>query len=321
MSMSASALTRNFKRKIEQVLRSLSSFSSYYLNPFALCVYLGLTLAGVFLDYRSQQIESLPVIVMLCALAAILAWAFNFRRLLGMSEIPVSTIASAAQGYVELFGTAKSIALTRSPIRGVECVWFRLWVYSRDSNYMWRLADYRISAQPFLLQDDTGRCRIDPAGAEVFAASRHVLVQHGHKYIEDVLFADKPVYVLGDLDTGSQINTEAEIHQHAGKLIAKLKQSKSRLLQQFDFNRDGEIDLQEWEHARESAYAEARARHAQRLEIEEHLLVKPANNKLFLISGIAPQALRQHYRRWAWTHFVLFCVAILFSVLIGSLAS
>lgn len=318
MSMSASALTRSFKRKIEQVLRSLSSFSSYYLNPFALCVYLGLTLAGVFLDYRSQQIQSLPAILMLCALTAILAWAFNFRRLLGISEVPVSTIASAAQGYVELYGTAKAITLTRSPIRGAECVWFRLWVYSRDSNYMWRLVDYRMSAQPFLLQDGTGQCRIDPAGAEVFAASRHVIEQHGHKYIEDVLFAEKPVYVLGDLDTGSQINTEAEIHQHAGKLITKLKQSKSRLLQQFDFNRDGEIDLQEWEHARESAYAEARARHAQRLEIEEHQIAKPANNKLFLISGIAPQALRQQYRRWAWVHFSLFCLAVAMSILISN---
>lgn len=174
-----------------------------------------------------------------------LAWAFNFKRLLGMSEIPVATIASAAQGYVELFGTSKSLTLTRSPIRGVECVWFRLWIYSRDTNYMWRLADYRISEQPFEIQDDSDVRRIDPKGAEVFAASRHVVVQNGHKYIEDVLFANSPVYVLGDLDTGSQINTEAEIHQDAGKLITQLKQSKSKLLQQFDLNRDGEIDLHE----------------------------------------------------------------------------
>ncbi len=295
-----------------------SRLSSYYLNPFALCVYLGLTLAGIFLDYRSQQVYALPEIFMLCALAAMLAWAFNFKRLLGMSEVPVSTIASAAQGYVELLGTAKTITLTRSPIRGVECVWFRLWVYSRDSNYMWRLADYRMSAQPFLLQDETGRCRIDPEGAEVFAASRHVVVQNDHKYIEDVLFADKPLYVLGELDSGSQINAEAEIHQEAGRLIIKLKQSKARLLQRFDFNRDGEIDMHEWEHARENAYAEAHARHAQRLEIEEHQIAKPANQRLFLLSGISPQALRQHYRRWTLLHFAIFCVAVMLSLLIAN---
>lgn len=299
----------------------MRQLSSYYLNPLALCVYTGLVLAGVFLDYRSHHINQLPLVFVLTALVATLAWAFNFKRLLGMSEIPVATIASAAQGYVELFGTSKSLTLTRSPIRGVECVWFRLWIYARDTNYMWRLADYRISEQLFELQDDSGVCRIDPRGAEVFAASRHVVVQHDHKYIEDVLFADKPVYVLGDLDTGSQINTEAEIHQDAGKLMTRLKQSKVRLLQQFDLNRDGEIDMHEWELARESAYAEVRAKHAQRLQSELHLIAKPANKRLFLISGISPHALRQHYQRWAWVHFSFFCLAILFSVFIGNLAA
>lgn len=299
----------------------MRQLSSYYLNPLALCVYTGLVLAGVFLDYRSHHIHQLPLVFVLGALVAMLAWAFNFKRLLGMSEIPVATIASAAQGYVELFGTSKSLTLTRSPIRGVECVWFRLWIYTRDTNYMWRLADYRISEQLFELQDDSGVCRIDPRGAEVFAASRHVVVQHDHKYIEDVLFADKPVYVLGDLDTGSQINTEAEIHQDAGKLMTRLKQSKARLLQQFDLNRDGEIDMHEWELARESAYAEVRAKHAQRLQSELHLIAKPANKRLFLISGISPHALRQHYQRWAWAHFSFFCLAILFSVFIDNLAA
>jgi len=295
--------------------------SSYYLNPLALCVYTGLVLAGIYLDYRSHHINQLPLVFLLGALIAVLAWAFNFKRLLGMTEIPVSTIASAAQGYVELFGTSKSLALTRSPIRGVECVWFRLWIYSRDTNYMWRLADYRISEQLFEMQDDTGTCRINPRGAEVFAASRHVVEQHGHKYIEDVLFADSPVYVLGDLDTGSQINTEVEIHQDAGRLITQMKQSKTRLMQQFDLNRDGEIDMHEWALARESAYAEVRARHAQRLQNELHLIAMPANKRLFLISGISPHALRQHYQRWAWIHFSLFCLAALLSFSIRNLAS
>lgn len=299
----------------------MRQLSSYYLNPLALCVYTGLVLAGIFLDFRSHHINQLPLVFALGALVAMLVWAFNFKRLLGMSEIPVATIASAAQGYVELFGTSKSLTLTRSPIRGVECVWFRLWIYSRDTNYMWRLADYRISEQMFELQDDTGVCRIDPRGAEVFAASRHVVVQHGHKYIEDVLFADSPVYVLGDLDTGSQINTEAEIHQEAGKLITQLKQSKTRLLQQFDLNRDGEIDMHEWELARERAYAEIRAKHAQRQQSEVHLIAKPANKRLFLISGISPHALRQHYQRWAWVHFSFFCLAILLSAFIDNLAA
>lgn len=299
----------------------MRQLNSYYLNPLALCAFVGLVLAGVFLDYRSRHYDQLPIILSFSALIAMLAWAFNFKRLLGISEVPISTIASAAQGYVELLGTSRSAVPTRSPIRGIDCVWFRLWVYVRDTNYVWRLADYNASEQLFELQDASGVCQIDPRGAEVVAASRHVIVQNDHKYIEDVLFADKPIYVLGDLDTGSQINTESEIHKDVGKLITQWKQSKLRFLQQFDLNRNGEVDMHEWEQARVRAYTEVHQQHAQRLKSEVHLIARPANKRLFLISGLSPHELRQRYTYWALTHFSLFCLAFVLSLVTRSLAT
>lgn len=298
----------------------MRQYSSYYLNPLALCLYAGLVLAGVFLDYRSHHFKQLPLVLALSAVVAMLAWAFNFKRLLGISEIPISTIASAAQGYVELFGQSKQLMPTRSPIQGVNCVWFRLWVYVRDTNYMWRLADYKMSEQMFELQDASGVCRVDPRGAEVFAANRHVIVQHNHKYIEDVLFADKPVYVLGDLDAGSQRDIQAEIYNDVSQMMKQWKQSKHRLLQKFDLNRDGEVDMHEWELAREHAYAEVQRQHAQKLKHEVHLIAKPAKG-LFVISGISPHKLRQHYQHWAMLHITLFFLALVFSLAIHYLAA
>lgn len=298
----------------------MRQYSSYYLNPLALCVYLGLVLAGVFLDYRSHYFNQLPLIFTLSAVVAMLAWAFNFKRLLGITEIPISTIASAAQGYVELFGQSKPLLPTRSPIQGVNCVWFRLWVYVRDTNYMWRLADYKMSEQMFELHDESGVCRVDPKGAEVFAANRHVIVQHNHKYIEDVLFADKPIYVLGDLDTGSQRDLQSEIYNDVGKLITQWKQSKHRFLQRFDLNRDGEVDMREWELAREHAYAEVKLKHAQQLKNEVHSIAKPTKG-LFVISGISPHKLRLYYRYWAMLHFTLFFLALTLALIINHLAA
>ncbi|HSI38851.1 MAG TPA: hypothetical protein VK946_07255 [Methylotenera sp.] len=297
--------------------------SSYYANPLALCVYIGLVVAGIFLEHRNHQHHELLVALSLSALVAMLVWAFNFKRLLSISEIPTSTIAAAAQGYVELSGKSKSILPMRSPIRGVDCVWFRMWVYVRDSNHMWRLAQYNASEQLFEMQDLTGRCRIDPKGAEILAASRYVRVQNDHKYIEDVLFSDKPIYVLGDLDTGSQINTEAEIYQDVGKLVTQWKRSKLKFLQQFDLNRDGAVDMQEWELAREKAYAEVKLKHEIRAKNEVHLISQPRNNRLFLISGISPHMLRQSYKNWAIVHFMLFSAAAIacISLIVSRLAT
>ncbi len=293
---------------------------SYYLNPLALCVCLALVLAGAYDDYQDRQAHQLPMLFGASALVAIFAWAFNYKRLLAISEVPISTIASAAQGYVELFGKSRQCLPMRSPIQGVACVWYRLWVYARDSNYMWRLEDYQVSEQVFELHDESGVCLVDPHGADIYAAKRHVVTQNGHRYIEDVLFADKSIYVLGDLDTGTQAHTEEEISREAGKLLTQWKQSKTKLLQRFDLNRDGEIDMLEWEHAREQAYAEVERKQSQLLKREQHLIAKPQNKRLFVISGITPQALRQRYRYWAIVHFSIFAIAVLFSFVASYLA-
>jgi len=303
-----------------QSFRSCVQFRSYYLNPLALCVCVGFVLAGVYLDYRNQQAHQLPLLFGMSALVAIFAWAFNYKRLLAISEVPISTIASAAQGYVELFGKSKHLIPMRSPIQGVHCVWFRLWVYARDTNYMWRLEDYQVSEQVFELHDESGVCVVDPKGAHIYAASRHVITQNGHRYIEDVLFTDKSIYVLGDLDGNTQANTESEIHQEVGKLLTQWKQSKTRLLQRFDLNRDGEVDMHEWALAREQAYSEVKLKQAQLLKNERHLIAKPKNKRLFVISGITPQALRLRYRYWAIVHFSIFLAAILLSFLASYLA-
>jgi len=293
---------------------------SYYLNPLALCVCLGLVLAGVYLDYQDGQAHQLPMLLGVSALVAIFAWVFNYKRLLAISEVPISTIASAAQGYVELYGKSRQRLPMRSPIQGVACVWYRLWVYTRDSNHMWRLQDYQVSEQVFELHDATGVCLVDPKGADIYAAKRHEVIQNEHRYIEDVLFADKSIYVLGDLDASTQAHTEAEINREVGKLLTQWKQSKSRLLQRFDLNRDGEIDMQEWEHAREQAYSDIKRQQSQLLKSEQHLIAKPQSKRLFVISGITPQALRQRYRYWAIVHFTIFSIAVLFSFIASYLA-
>ena len=55
---------------------------------------------------------------------------FNYWRLLKITEAPTSTIASAAQGYIELQGVASTLKAFKTPYHGIPCVWYRGWVYA-----------------------------------------------------------------------------------------------------------------------------------------------------------------------------------------------
>ena len=178
----------------------LRRWCSRYLNAITLSVHAGFLLAFLFeFDIAGHEVWQAFLFVSL--LLSVYAWHFNFRRLLAIVEHPTSTIAAAAQGYVELKGRARQLLPMRSPLTQTPCVWFRYWVYVKDHQNVWRLGDYLSSEQPFELEDLTGRCVVDPTNAEVMLAERHDKTQHDHKYIELLIREGKPIYVLGELET------------------------------------------------------------------------------------------------------------------------
>ena len=85
-------------------------------------------------------------------------------------DTPTSKIRSAAQGYVELYGELKEgESLLSSPLSGNSCVW---WSFSIDKqvrddrdNKSWQQVEKGTSSELLCLNDGTGECWIDPAGA------------------------------------------------------------------------------------------------------------------------------------------------------------
>ncbi|HET7597715.1 MAG TPA: hypothetical protein VFK15_12355, partial [Burkholderiales bacterium] len=77
---------------------------------------------------------------------------------------PTSKVASAAQGYVELFGRSELLDGSRlvSTRTGLPCCWYRYYIERRTSNDKWEYVDSGESQDHFLLVDDTGRCVISP---------------------------------------------------------------------------------------------------------------------------------------------------------------
>jgi predicted Zn-dependent peptidase len=83
------------------------------------------------------------------------------------------------------------------------------------------------------------------------------------------------------------------------------------MLMRFDLNRDGKVDMQEWELARTQARREVEQQHLMKAHHGSFTLAKPADGKLYLISALSPQILRNHYQYWSLAHLVLLVVLLM----------
>jgi len=217
-----------------------------------------------------------------------------------LQDTPTALIRSASQGYVELQGYAELMegdAIT-APLSSRTCIWHRHKVEEIGKNRSeafflyfvampeWRTIDSGVSGNLFYLVDSTGRCAVDPDGAKVTPSARDVwygnnripgrlkrnprwlrftgLAQIGrhYRYTEERIEPGDPLYALGDFTTHRGAGTAFDRGDDVRELLAKWKQDNTILLAQFDANNDGEIDMNEWEAARNAAQAQVDQRRA-----------------------------------------------------------
>jgi len=242
---------------------------------------------------------------------------FNFWRLLKITEAPISTIAAAAQGYIELHGKASTQKPLNTPYHGIPCVWYRAWVYANriDNPYSkkvidTRLLEYSESDITFQLDDQTGTCMVNPNGAEVVFAQKRTLFKNEHRYVEEYLPAGRPLYVLGQLDTRHEQGDIEAINRDIRATLAELKLSPNKLLNRYDHNRNGQIDMDEWELARQDAIKQVQAKHTMMEHTGSFTLIRPTEQHLFLISAKAPHELRASYHRWSIIHLLILVILL-----------
>lgn len=282
----------------------------------------GLPLGLLYLGFRSHDQRW---ILAACALAAVIslsAWIGALLRARTIADIPTSNIASAAQGYIELQGWASNkpeyYLVGKS---GMTCVWFRCISFRKDGNNRWHEFDRQSSESIFELADNSGGvCLIDPEHAEVVSNHQRTWYQDEMKFVEDLLIPGQPLYVLGELTTLAPDHGATTIAGEVSHLLKSWKQDPDGLLQHFDSNRDGKIDLQEWELARQAAHRQVMTQnhHFQR-QPGIHLMARPKNRRLFLISNLAPQQLRLRYSIWSWLHLLMFSAAVVIGLKLAML--
>lgn len=110
------------------------------------------------------------------------AWALmmsvaRLREVRLMQDLPTSKIRSAAQGYVELAGRARPgiKGSFRCPVGGLECLWWDYEIQKKQwfDNDMETVAS-DTTTESFYLEDDTGRCIVNPHGARIIPSVSYV---------------------------------------------------------------------------------------------------------------------------------------------------
>jgi hypothetical protein len=250
------------------------------------------------------------------------AWAKNRT----VEDTPTSRVRSAAQGYVELTGRglASPDSSNKAPLTGTPCTWWRYKIEERRAtgrSRSWSTIQSDTSVAPFLLDDGTGHCLIDPRGAEVFPGAKDVwygpeewpqvhipngtgvfgwlvdnLVTDKYRYTEYRLQADEELYAIGAFRSLGGAGVE-DPDDAVAALLHAWKEDPAALLARFDTNHDGTLSVAEWEQARAAARREVlEHRAAETRPPSLNVLADPGDGRSFLLAACDAKTLARRFR-------------------------
>jgi len=249
------------------------------------------------------------------AFVSLFAWYSALHRLRTISGTPTSRIGSAAQGYVELIGHGEVHGVPiLSRYSNLPCLWCRYKLERRRSdNKGWATEEQGENSAPFVIDDGSGKCIVDPQGAEILTRHKDSWTSGGHRYTEWKLLDIDFIYTLGEFKTVGGSNTTLTKDELVKQVLSEWKMDSDDLLRRFDLDNNGVLDMQEWMLARQAAKREADKRlNDAYAEPDINFMLRPHDGRLYLISNLNQGRLALRYKLWAWGH-----VIILFSALGG----
>jgi len=256
---------------------------------------------------------------------------YFFHRMRVLADIPTSKIRSAAQGYLELIGHGELMEGPQiiAPLTGKVCTWYQYMIQerrrSRRKNH-WVTVEKGISDELFLIIDETGKCVIDPEGASVVpsasdtwygssprpgkSTSGNFLMGKRYRYIEKRMHPGEPLYAIGLFQSVGGASGEFNANAEVVDILKEWKNDSEYLLKNFDANRDGQIDMHEWEKVRKAALAKV-------MESHKEMKTAPAVNMLsrthdkrrpFILSFVPQEDLIKRYRLFSYGLISMFFI-------------
>jgi hypothetical protein len=247
------------------------------------------------------------------------------RRARLIEDTPTSKVRSATQGYVELIGTGHNLKgqSLMAPLTATPCTWYRYKIQRRvqsGKSTRWQTVKSETSSLPLLLKDSTGRCVINPTGAEVIPAVNQVWYGHAswpsvkaiprsagmlgslvgrgrYRYTEQRMHPGETLYALGEFVTLSGNASQQGIDRQVSATLRSWKQKPEQLLQLFDTDQDGNLDLEEWEQVRTAARKIVlKDRLAKSTRIPVHTLGRSRNGQPFILSTESQRSMSRKFR-------------------------
>ena len=262
---------------------------------------------------QSESPVGLFISVALMVPLSLLAWMSSFRRFRAIADTPTSRIATAAQGYVELIGRGlpmEGVPLF-SPLNHLPCLWYRYTIERRDSRNRWTTEESGESDVSFIIDDGSGLCVVDPESAEILVSKKERWTRGNQRFTQWLLIKQQAIYVIGEFRTHGSVDLELKVEDDVRDLLAEWKRDYQGLLQRFDVDGSGVLDIQEWSLARAQARREVLALHRElRAAPELNTIGRPADGRLYLISDLMPEKIARKYAYWAWFHLLVFLGAL-----------
>lgn len=254
-------------------------------------------------------------------IAGLALWAF--RKMIAsywaartIENVPTAKIRSAAQGYVELIGNTKMIdgPVIASPLSGKTCVWFRYIIEERRTTHSkngrrtsWVKIKEQVSDELFLLEDETGQCVIDPEDADVITDNKNRWhndkVIPRRRYTEWLITQNEHLYAIGLFKSITHIEQQKVREQVSDLLRQWKKNDPNRLVHLYDTNKDGEVDMHEWQQVREDAEKQVKQQNNDFGSLNV-LASSPQHDQQFILSTLPETHLVNRYKQRA-----LLCLA------------
>ena len=282
---------------------------------------------------------AIPFLIMAAAAMLALTSFRLLRRARLIEDTPLSRTRSAAQGYVELEGHARLLPGPDiiSPLSNQRCAWwsYTVWQWVKNgSEGRWEKIEEETSDDLFLLSDTTGSVIIDPYNATVHpSVDRSWRGRHRRpdmvprksewfgwgefRYREKLIQLGDMLYAAGEYRTQRAV-TEFNESRDVTELLRDWKKNRRQLLARFDTNRNGQIEPEEWEAARQAAIREVREHQVQQATNPDiNLLTQPSDRRSYILSTLSQGRVAQRLRWWAalWLLLALALAAALDYVL------
>lgn len=285
------------------------------------------------------------------ALAALLKTRSHFVKSRLIEDMPTSLIRSASQGYVELVGlaTLQGDPLP-APLTGKPCLWWRYKIERHQKSgksSSWSTVEQGTSTADFFMDDGSGICRIEPAGADISCLHKKVWYGHSrtpptatikapkpgllnrlqplmgagrYRYTEFLIREGDPLYLLGHFVSDASGRRTLTLDQVAGQVIREWKKDFDNLLVRFDKDGNGRLDEKEWSLVQQAAKTAAVKKRSKASSKElEHSVTKPEDRSLpYLIGSQGQEALSRKFRWWALASAAAFIASGAFAAWLSS---